>query len=157
MRRLLTALALAAFIAAGCANTDGSASNSEAKTIDVTMTDSKYEPGTLTVTKGQKITFRFTNNGALVHEALIGNRQDQDDHAKEMMASTTTMDGMHSTMDGDGMSGVHHADTVKMVTVQPKTSKDLTMTFDTAGEYLIGCHQPGHWEAGMKATVTVRD
>jgi uncharacterized cupredoxin-like copper-binding protein len=33
----------------------------------------------------------------------------------------------------------------------------LTMTFAKAGSLLIGCHEPGHYEAGMKATVTVVD
>ena len=27
--------------------------------------------------------------------------------------------------------------------------------FDTAGTFEIGCHQPGHWEAGMRATISV--
>ena len=31
----------------------------------------------------------------------------------------------------------------------------LTHTFSEVGTYIIGCHEPGHWESGMKATVEV--
>ena len=33
----------------------------------------------------------------------------------------------------------------------------LSMTFADAGSLLIGCHEPGHYDAGMKATLTVVD
>lgn len=39
-------------------------------------------------------------------------------------------------------------------TVDPGATEDLTATFDRTGTFIIGCHQPGHFEAGMKATVT---
>ena len=41
------------------------------------------------------------------------------------------------------------------VTVKPGQSGDLTYTFDTAGTYEIGCHQSGHYDAGMKIAITV--
>jgi uncharacterized cupredoxin-like copper-binding protein len=41
------------------------------------------------------------------------------------------------------------------LTVQPGKTRELEHTFDEAGEVLIGCHQPGHYDAGMKVTVTV--
>ena len=31
----------------------------------------------------------------------------------------------------------------------------VTVTFDEAGEMMIGCHLPGHWDAGMSATFVV--
>jgi uncharacterized cupredoxin-like copper-binding protein len=39
--------------------------------------------------------------------------------------------------------------------LEPGKSGELTHTFEEAGEILIGCHQPGHYEAGMKTTITV--
>ena len=53
------------------------------------------------------------------------------------------------------MGGMHHEGADTAVTVNPGETKDLTTTFDRAGTVIIGCHQPGHYEAGMKATVTV--
>ncbi len=33
--------------------------------------------------------------------------------------------------------------------------KDITWTFTKAGTTLYGCHEPGHYVAGMKGTITV--
>ena len=42
-----------------------------------------------------------------------------------------------------------------VLTVAPGDTETMTRTFDDTGTVVIGCHQPGHWESGMKATVTV--
>jgi uncharacterized cupredoxin-like copper-binding protein len=34
--------------------------------------------------------------------------------------------------------------------------KELKHAFTESGTVLLGCHEPGHWEAGMKATITVQ-
>ena len=39
--------------------------------------------------------------------------------------------------------------------VQPGESGDLSYTFTEPGSYQVGCHQPGHYAAGMKIDVTV--
>ena len=41
------------------------------------------------------------------------------------------------------------------ISVKPGKTGKLTMTFQQAGMLEIGCHEPGHYEAGMKATVNV--
>ncbi len=34
-------------------------------------------------------------------------------------------------------------------------TKSLTYTFDGGGPYAFACHAPGHYEAGMRGTITV--
>jgi len=46
----------------------------------------------------------------------------------------------------------HDSDT----TVQPGQIATLTQTFTTAGSTIIGCHEPGHYKAGMRLTVRVK-
>ena len=41
------------------------------------------------------------------------------------------------------------------IVLQPGESGELSYTFDLPGTYQIGCHQPGHYAAGMKIEVTV--
>jgi len=41
------------------------------------------------------------------------------------------------------------------VTVKPGRSATITHTFDEAERVEIGCHQPGHYAAGMKVAITV--
>jgi uncharacterized cupredoxin-like copper-binding protein len=41
------------------------------------------------------------------------------------------------------------------ITVEPGKAGQLTHTFDKTGTVEIGCHEPGHYAAGMKIAVTV--
>ena len=93
MRKLLSALALAALLAAGCSNGDNSSASNDAMVIKITMLDNKYEPSEVTVPKGREVTFEFTNKGTVNHEALVGDEQAQMDHAQEMMSSTSADSG----------------------------------------------------------------
>jgi uncharacterized cupredoxin-like copper-binding protein len=47
------------------------------------------------------------------------------------------------------------ADEANAITLQPGETKTLEYTFEEAGELLAGCHEPGHYDAGMVATITV--
>jgi uncharacterized cupredoxin-like copper-binding protein len=55
------------------------------------------------------------------------------------------------------MTGGHsaHGGSDDALTVEPGKTGELQHTFDAAGETLIGCHEPGHYEAGMRVAVTV--
>ena len=41
------------------------------------------------------------------------------------------------------------------VTIEPGETVSVLARLDEPGETLIGCHQPGHWPAGMKGVITV--
>jgi len=138
----LTALVIVATPLAACSsdNTSSQATKSD-RTVTVTMSDNAYTPKNISAKAGESVTFKFVNDGQMTHEAYIGSEKDQEDHAAEMMGG----DGGHSmNMSGDGV-----------VTVKRGQDATLTQTFDESGTVVIGCHQPGHWESGMKATVTV--
>ncbi len=147
MRKVLSVLTLAALVAAGCANGDSKTTSEPAMVVKITMLDNKYEPNQVTVPKGREVTFEFTNEGTVAHEALVGDEQAQMDHAQEMMSSTST--------DSGDMGGMHHSGADSAITVKPGKSDSITTTFDKAGTLLIGCHVPLHYEQGMKATVKV--
>ena len=136
--RLAAAFA-AATIPAACSSDDAEPS-AGGETITVQMTDNQYPPPIFDVEHGYTVTFEFVNEGQMTHEAYIGEQQAQEDHAAEMMGD----DGPSMDMDGD--------DTV---TVEPGETATMTHTFDETGTVIIGCHQPGHWESGMKAMVNV--
>jgi uncharacterized cupredoxin-like copper-binding protein len=108
-------------------------------TVDVEMVDIAFKPTSLTVSRGSTVTFRFNNTGLVAHDAFIGDAHAQDHHEQAMLAGE---------MD-------HHGEGSEAVTVAAGKSGTLTRTFDTAGTVLIGCHEPGHYEAGMKLDLTV--
>ena len=41
------------------------------------------------------------------------------------------------------------------VSLRPGKTGEFTNRFDKAGTFEIGCHQPGHYDAGMKITINV--
>jgi len=126
---------------AACANDDEASTGSgDGETVTMTMTDNAFEPTSVSVMAGEEITFRFVNEGQLTHEALIGDDQAQKDHEAEMESM------------GDESMDMGDEDKVQ---VEPGESAELTMTFDEPGTVLVGCHQPGHYDSGMKATVTI--
>jgi uncharacterized cupredoxin-like copper-binding protein len=153
----LLPLAALALVAAGC----GSDSKTGSNVVEVKMTDNAFSPATFDAKAGKTVTFHFTNDGKVVHEAIIGDQAAQDEHEKEM-AGGADSDSMHSgSMDSGSMGSGHmanaHDESMKSgeVTVQPGESADLKYTFSKSGTVIIGCHEPGHYKSGMKATVTV--
>jgi uncharacterized cupredoxin-like copper-binding protein len=113
------------------------------RTIEIEAKDDfSFDPAEMVVSAGETITFVVTNTGAIPHDFTLGDAATQDAHEKEM---TEMMEN------GEMME---HADPNTMV-LEPGESKEMTWTFSETGTVLIGCHQAGHYAAGMKASVEV--
>ena len=107
--------------------------------IEVKLTDAlRMQPARMSVKAGVLVTFRVTNSGATDHEFYLGDAAAQMEHEQQMSA----------------MGGMTH-DEPEGIALKPGETKELTYTFDAAGQTLAGCHQPGHYGNGMKATITV--
>jgi uncharacterized cupredoxin-like copper-binding protein len=112
----------------------------QAGEITVVLSDTmRYAPDAVTVKAGDKVTFVLRNEGVIVHEFFVGTEEQQVDHAAEM-----------------AMGGMSHGHD-NALSLKAGETGSLTMTFAKAESLLIGCHEPGHYEAGMKATLTVVD
>ncbi len=122
-------------------------SKPQVRTVDVEMMANAFKPTLIRIGVNETIQFRFINKTVAPHEALIGDTDVQIKHAKEMKAVTSAgsdhMDHMNSSTKG-------------YVLVKPKSTKTLSYRFTKEGRLLIGCHQPGHWEGGMKLTLVVQ-
>jgi uncharacterized cupredoxin-like copper-binding protein len=130
---------LAACGGAGGASPGPTAAPTAAPRIDVRLTDEmRIEPAEMNVPAGVPVTFVVTNVGQIEHEFYLGDEAAQQDHEEEMLS-------------GAPMHGHSNA-----VTVAPGATEELTFTFARA-DWLAGCHLPGHYPAGMKATITVTD
>ena len=137
--RLLASLSLA-FVLAACASnqpTDGGGSVS--RTIAVSMSDQlRFEPAQLQVEPGETVRFEVTNDGDIVHEFLIGDEAAQAAFEEEMAGGE---------MDHDSDAGV---------SVEPGQTESFDYTFASEkGEILAGCHEPGHYDAGMVARIVI--
>ena len=70
---VMSVIAVASIVLAAC----GSSGSSTAKpnssgVVEITMKDQKFSPDRIELKAGETVTFRFMNDGALVHEAFIG-------------------------------------------------------------------------------------
>jgi uncharacterized cupredoxin-like copper-binding protein len=148
-RSFLIAVAGVALVAAACGDDNGNSSvgsGDDVRTVEIDMVDTAFEPETLQVAEGEAVRFVFTNSGEVAHDAFIGGREAQADHEAEMREGDD--DGGH-----DGGHGEDEGENA--VTVEPGDTEELTYTFDDPGTLEVGCHQPGHYDAGMKISVEV--
>lgn len=146
MRRTGGVGVLAALVLLATACGGGEEPPAESRRIEIEMTDNEFEPATIRVGAGERVTFVFVNNGDVVHEAFVGTAPEQEEHEREM-STDSDMTGMEG-MEGMDESGGHVASVV-----EPGLTDELTYTFEDPAEFLIGCHQPGHYEAGMRVSI----
>jgi uncharacterized cupredoxin-like copper-binding protein len=102
--------------------------------VEVDMSDQlHFSPSAIGVAKGETVTFLLSNVGSVVHEFAVGS------------ADKVDADEIDGTIvkEADEILG-HHIKTV-------------TYTFDGSGPYGFACHETGHFEAGMKGTITLHD
>ena len=91
--------------------------------------DLRFHPDVVAVAAGETITFEVTTMGWTAHEFMVGPAADV-------------------AADNEGTPEV--ADIGMMQTAT------LTYTFSGSGPFAFACHAPGHYEAGMKGTITIR-
>lgn len=87
-----------------------------------------FSPSTIAVARGETVTFLVTTVGPIPHDFMVGPA----DAVAANQAGTPEIESIRMTETGA-----------------------LTLTFDTAGPYAFACHVAGHFEAGMRGTITV--
>jgi uncharacterized cupredoxin-like copper-binding protein len=118
------------------------AGGAASRTVDIEMRDVAFSLPSVTVPAGETVRFVFHNAGQAVHDAFLGDEAAQAEHEKEMRSAGSGSGGMGG-MGGDGIK------------VEPGKTGELTHTFQKGDSMVIGCHEPGHYSAGMKLPVTV--
>lgn len=110
------------------------------RTVDIVMNDSmRFSPQELAVKAGETIRFLVKNDGKLEHEMVIGTMDELKEHAEIMRKAP----------------GMKHAE-ANMVTLDAGKRGRILWQFDKAGTINFACLVPGHMEAGMVGSVTVK-
>lgn len=87
-----------------------------------------FTPSTLTVARGETVTFEVTTMGPTIHEFMVG-----------------PADAVAADLDG----------TPEVADIGMMQTRSLTFTFDGTGPFAYACHADGHYEAGMRGTITI--
>lgn len=148
MQRYVALAVVAGLTLTACGSDGGSPTTDEGiRTVDVTMDDNRFQPAQIGAAPGETVRFVFRNDGAVRHEAVFGSLDEQLDHHAEMAQRGHDAHG--------ATSGGHDADGPHAVSVEPGSTAEITHTFDELGTTVVGCHEPGHWEAGMRLDIGV--
>jgi uncharacterized cupredoxin-like copper-binding protein len=114
-----------------------------ARAVEVVMRDGDgkmtFVPDRISVKKGEQVRFVIKNEGALKHEFTLASVADNDKHAKLMMK--------YPDMEHDDPNAK---------SVDPGKTAEILWRFSKAGTFEFACLIPGHREAGMRGTVTVK-
>ena len=109
------------------------------RTVEVQMLDTmRFTPASFAVKQGETIKFVVKNTGKLKHEFVLGTKKDLDEHY-EVMKKFPEME---------------HADD-NMLSVAPGQTGEMIWKFSKAGAVNVACLHPGHYDAGMKASIQV--
>ena len=110
------------------------------QTITIDMTDGlRFEPSEVSVSRGETVRFVVKNTGTMMHEMILGTHDSLHEHAELMKK----------------FPGMEH-DELHMAHVSPGNEHVMGWQFTEAGEFHFGCLVPGHFEGGMKGTITVQ-
>ena len=109
------------------------------RTINITMLDTmRFSPDRIEVTQGETVRLRLANKGKLMHELVIGNKKELDEHAAQMVK----------------FPNMKH-DEPYMAHVGPGKGGEIIWTFNRAGEFDFACLIAGHYQGGMVGKLKV--
>jgi uncharacterized cupredoxin-like copper-binding protein len=151
--RKLAVLAVAALLLGACAT--GAQDDEETDRVEITMSEFAFNPDPVTVPAGREVTVVLTNDGDIRHEFMTGRdpMPDYGGYRQDLLA------GVDPAVDSPDAVTVdaHDAHAGLMVQVEPGETVEAryTLPADRAGDWEIGCFEPGHYEAGMHATLRV--
>lgn len=110
-----------------------------ARTVTIRMTDAmRFQPERIEVREGETVRFVVHNAGKVLHEMVIGTREELEQHAALMKK----------------FPKMEH-DEPYMTHVKPAAKGTITWNFNRPGTFQFACLIPGHFEAGMVGTIVV--
>jgi uncharacterized cupredoxin-like copper-binding protein len=112
------------------------------RTVNIVMSDAmRFTPAAIEVKKGETIRFVVRNDGKVKHEFVLGTMADLKEHA-EAMKKNPEME--------------HAEEEDHAANLAPGKRGTVVWQFSKAGKFFFGCLVPGHLDAGMIGTVSVK-
>ncbi|WP_295638998.1 cupredoxin family protein [uncultured Methylibium sp.] len=109
------------------------------RTIRIRMSDDmRFTPDRIDVREGETVRLSLVNAGRMLHELVIGTKQELDAHAALMLR----------------FPDMQH-DEAYMAHVPAGRRGEIVWTFNRAGEFDFACLIAGHYQAGMVGRIVV--
>jgi hypothetical protein len=126
-------------------NNDGGSNTPEKspqyRVVELEMDDGmRFVPDHFEASVGETVKIIVSNKGKFNHELVIGSPSELIEHANQMKLK----------------SNDHHHMT-NAVSVPASIKGELLMTFSESGPWEFACFEPGHYEAGMKGVIALKN
>jgi uncharacterized cupredoxin-like copper-binding protein len=109
------------------------------RTVEIRMSDKmRFTPDLIDVREGETIRLVHRNGGDMLHEFVLGTKEELEAHAALMLK----------------FPDMEH-DEPYMAHVAAGQKGEIVWTFNRAGEFDFACLIPGHYQAGMVGKVRV--
>lgn len=131
----------------------------KAQKVTLSLTEFKFSPAAVTVQAGVPVELTLVNKGSVQHEFMLytmpkglapGTNMD------EYAINNTYFKDIDEVVVEFADTGMVAAPVVFETEVKPKKSVTVKFTPTKKGTFEMGCHVEGHYEAGMKGTLTVK-
>ena len=129
--RLVVAVALLGLGGTACSE----AATATAPRRQIVIEHSRFDPASISVQRGETVTFVIRNEDPIDHEFIIGNTAVQRAHEEGTEAQ--------------------HGDEPGEVSIPAGATRETTYTFTTSGTLIYGCHLPRHYDYGMRGRISV--
>ena len=119
----------------------GIAGNAKAgmRTVEFRMTDNmRFTPDKIEVKQGETVKLIIKNSGAVMHEFVLGTKNELEEHAALML----------------NFPNMEH-DEPYMAHVPAGKTAEIIWTFNRPGDFDFACLIAGHYQAGMVGKITV--
>lgn len=126
----LAAAGAALLLLGSCAPASGAV-----RIVTLTLEHSRFDPARLHFAVGETVRIIVRNTDPIDHELIIGDENTQTAHEEGTER--------------------HHGAKPGEVSVAAGMTAETTYTFDEPGTLIFGCHLPGHYDFGMKGTISV--
>ena len=111
------------------------------RTVRIAMLDTmRFTPDVVHVKLGETVRLVHRNRGKVMHEFVLGTKQELDEHAALMLK----------------FPDMEH-DEPYMAHVAPGKTGEIVWQFNRPGTFEFACLIPGHYQAGMVGRVIVAD
>lgn len=153
MKRIWPVLVSLGIVGSACGGGTGprSIGASGGGAVRIEMTNFAFSPSHLTLRAGQRVTLQLENMSPIEHEFMAGR-----DPMTMGGYTTDLFKGIDVQAKGGTTEHGGHSGGFELKVPPHMGRAELTFVVpDRKGSYEIGCFLPGHYEAGMKATLNI--
>ena len=133
------------------------ASGAAKQKVNIVLSEMKFTPNKITVQAGTSVEFVLVNKGKQKHEFTVYSKPKAGldaDELEEWAEENSYFKGLELKVEGGGIEVV--GTNIFEVEIGAGKSAEAVFTPKQTGTFEIGCHVEGHYEKGMKGTLTVK-